>query len=543
MSVGMYTAREHNTQQCGDNECNEYRPRLTGVRNTRDSVNFATLIRSCAKSRQDYSLYLGDLLTSQNSPEPVHVIVPGISRTLRQDGANDGMLSEHLRGEKEKAESGRPTYQHILTLTNLRPAEQAAPEQVVQCDLQTGGALGFLGCRGTCLQLQSRFCWDDRDDPEQRRDYFLWYMLERITSLTFFRNLELGQVAQLPEVGIDYLLLFAFAHQLQKAVRLGMFRAYRVRAYNDLRVHGSVDLVRQLRHNLPFTGRIACRATEYDCSNSLTQLIRHTLEYIKSQRRYTEIRRVLRSNADYMRAVRQINEATAADYRPQERQAIMQASLRPLAHPYFSAYRDLQQFCLMILCHRAASYYGGRQGVWGLVFMGWWLWEAYLAAVLAALPLTHADSYGKLYGIRDAEGRNRYPDFYAADGDDTVILDAKYKAADRCTAGWRYQLADQEDLKQMLTYMLSPDLQARRGCQAALLYPSIEDGTDTTAKICASLHPWGHCRNAHLHLIRMPIPRHAGNYSTFAERMASAEASLLNLISKWLPAGGRKTVA
>ena len=543
MSVGMYTAREHNNQQCGANECNKYSPRLTEVRNAQDSVNFATLIRSCAKSRQDHSLYLGDLLTSQNSPEPVHVIVPGISRTLRQDGANDGMLSEHLQGEKEKAESDILEYQHILTLTNLRPTEQAAPEQVVQCDLQTGGALGFLGCRSTCLQLQSRFFWDDRYDPERRHDYFLWYMLERITTLTFFRSLELGQEAQLPEEGIDYLLLFAFAHQLQTAVRQGMFRAYRVRAYNDLRVHGSVDLTRQLRHNLPFTGRIACRATEYDCSNSLTQLIRHTLEYIKSQRRYAEICRALRRNADYMSAVRQINEVTAADYRSQERQAIMQANLRPLAHPYFSAYRDLQQLCLMILCHRAADYSGGRQGVWGLVFMGWWLWEAYLAAVLAALPLTHADNYGKRGGIRDAEGRDRYPDFYAADGDDKVILDAKYKEADRCAAGWRYLFADKKDLKQMLTYLLSPDLQARRSCQAALLYPSIEDGTDSSAKICASLHPWGHSRNAHLHLIRMPIPRHAGNYSAFVEWMASAEASLLNLISKWLPARRSKTAA
>lgn len=495
-------------------------PTKLEISDAQDCANLAILIKTCSHDGQDnpYTLYLKDLL---------HPAAP-IIMADREDIKNK--LHHHHEERKKDV---------VLKLTVLAPNRQAAPEQITACNLETGGMLGFLGYRGTCLQLQSRFFWDQNN--AQRPDYFLWYMLDKITAFSFFRDLELGQSTQESENAIDYLLIFAFAHQLQAAVRQGIFRTYRLRSSNDPYLRGNVDVTRHLRVNLPFTGRIACSAVEYDCSNSLTQLIRHTLEYIKSQRRYAEISTALQHNTSYMGAVRQIKEVTVSDYRPQKRQAIMQASLRPIAHPYFSAYRDLQHLCRMILTHRNANYSGGKQGVWGLLFTGWWLWEEYLAAVLKPLALTHADSGRKLHGIKDAEGWDRYPDFYAADGDDTVILDAKYKAADHRTAEWHYQLAEQNDLEQMLTYMCSDNLKARQSCRAAMLYPSIEDGTDSTTKICASLHPWGHSLNARLHLIRMPIPRRAGSYSEFKKRMLNAEESLLSIITPWLHPTSRNT--
>ena len=45
-------------------------------------------------------------------------------------------------------------------------------------------------------------------------------------------------------------------------------------------MRGTIDINRHLKLNLPFNGRVAYRTREFSHDNHVTELIRHTIEYI-----------------------------------------------------------------------------------------------------------------------------------------------------------------------------------------------------------------------------------------------------------------------
>ncbi|MDO5567501.1 MAG: hypothetical protein Q4G59_12640, partial [Planctomycetia bacterium] len=312
--------------------------------------------------------------------------------------------------------------------------------------LFTGNILGFIGLGNVSLRIYSRF---DEDD----KDYFLHYMLQKVLSISLF-DLK-------TDTGGDSIfdfLLYMFPPLLNKAVSQGLYREYQYFDRNDDNVRGVIDVGRHIQLNTPFRGKIAYRVREHTTDNKVTQLIRHTIEFIREK---SEFRSVL-SSPLAKDAVSIIDLATP-DYNRFSRQRIIAANLRGFAHPYYSAYQPLIKLCLQILRHEKLSYGKNDNDIYGILFDGAWLWEEYMATILRELRFTHPENRKKLGGKKLYKDNINviYPDFY----NDNIVIDAKYKILDPEKNNSRDPL--REDRFQIISYMHVME----KAC-GILLYPS-----------------------------------------------------------------------
>lgn len=75
-----------------------------------------------------------------------------------------------------------------------------------------------------------------------------------------------------------------FPKFLNEALSQGLYKEYKRNEYNDANVRGTIDINRHLRSNMPFNGRVAYRTREFSHDNHVTELIRHTIDYISKSR-------------------------------------------------------------------------------------------------------------------------------------------------------------------------------------------------------------------------------------------------------------------
>ena len=197
-------------------------------------------------------------------------------------------------------------------------------------------------------------------------------------------------------------------------------------------------------------GKVAYTTREYIYDNSITQLIRHTIEFLKSDKMTWEL---LYANKDTQGYIKQIINATPS-YRKGDIRKVLLANTKPKIHPYYSEYRPLQKLCLQILRREKLSCGQSSERIYGILFDGAWLWEEYLNLTLAKAGFTHPENKtgkGKIYPFKGKKRYARYPDFKR----DGVIADAKYKHLIRKSGnGDRVQEGlDRDDLNQMISYL------------------------------------------------------------------------------------------
>lgn len=394
---------------------------------------------------------------------------------------------------------------HLLifphSLSDCPDKIQDSPIFTIEGDntLVTGNLMGFVGYKDTRLRIYSRFSKPDE------QDYFLHYMLQRVFSINLF-DLQYGATNE----DIFDFLIYLFPAYLKRAYRQGLYKEYQTHRYNDTHIRGRIDIAQHIRLNLPFTGNVAYQTREYAYNNDLTQLIRHTIEYI---RQHPYAGGILQNDADTKDAVKAIEQATPT-YNRQERAQIINRNLRPVRHPYYSEYRYLQQLCLQILRHEELKYGTSDNEIYGILFDGAWLWEEYLNTLLAPAGFLHPrnkDNVGAIHLFHHPTSAPRYPDFHKPD----FILDAKYKGyTDK-----RVSEVDRNDLHQLIAYMYIQ--QASRG---GLVYPCT--GTDPDIPT-ASLDGYG----GSISLYGLPIPQHVPKWNDFQTQMRFSEQSLLSLIT------------
>ena len=343
---------------------------------------------------------------------------------------------------------GRPCYDQENSLLHVNEVK-----------IKTGNVMGFLGFSGkgswgTQLEIRSRFT------DNSKEDFFLHYLVEQVFKINLF-NLEYS-FTQVP--GLDFLYLL-FPYFLKKALGQGVFRSYQTFEKNDSAVRGTVNISHHLRQNQPFKGSVAYRSREYSYDNSMTQLIRHTIECIRRK----EIGpRILSLDEETRQGIKQIEMATNGTYSLQKRQKVLQENIRPVHHPYYTQYRNLQKLCLMILNHSAIRYEESRNSLYGLLFDGAWLWEEYLATILCDAKLgekqfihpTNKNRKGGIALFNNSKDDNEkisfskcyrriYPDFYRENVvcslQNGMILDAKYKGLEQGLV--------RDDLYQIISYM------------------------------------------------------------------------------------------
>lgn len=386
--------------------------------------------------------------------------------------------------------------------------------------LVTGNIMGFIGCDGTELAIASRF-------ETTSGDYFLHYMLQKA--------LQINVVDMPPSRGDDYMLDFLpylFPAFLKQALAQGLYRKYTHKRYNDANIKGTIDVMRHVRLNIPFLGKIAYNTREYSYDNDMTQLVRHTIEYLRTG---TVGNAVLNADAEIRAMAMQVESATPS-YNRNERPKVIRANLRAVNHPFFTAYKPLQALCLQILRQEKTSLGGEKDRIYGLLFRGDWLWEEYIAKALSHRNIQHKTHASLLFEC----GHGIIPDFIIEKGEHGALFigDAKYKRVNE-----RSNLSAREDYFQILAYMY------RYSCETGHIFFPFKDSNDADLQLaedCTKKYELTEYIANRIRVVRnetrskvveigLRIPQNCSSFSEFAETMSAIEKECLDKIEMARP--------
>ena len=364
--------------------------------------------------------------------------------------------------------------------------------------ISTGNVMGFIGVGNLQIKIKSRF-------DTGRDDYLLHYMLQKVLSFNLF---DLSHNNEQEDV-FDF-IMFMFPYFLKSALRQGVYREYQNYRHNDANLKGTIDIGRHIARNIPFVGNIAYSTREYSHDNNMTELIRHTIEFMKTKK-YGQS--VLNIDKETVENVNTIIEHTPL-YSKNDRGNIMSKNLRMKIHPYYTEYRPLQTLCMQILRMEEVKYGESDDEICGILFDGAWLWEEYVNTILSDIGFIHPENKlhkGGIYLFDDHSGV-RYPDFYK----DNFVLDAKYK---RLGSYDKVSKVDRDDVHQVIAYINA--LHATRGGfvaplekkQAKVPTSRLKDSTST------------------LSIFGIEISKTASSYADFCEKMKGMEKAFVESLS------------
>lgn len=360
--------------------------------------------------------------------------------------------------------------------------------------ITTGNVMGFIGVGDLQIKIKSRF-------DKERDDYLLHYMLQKVLSFNLF---DLSHNNEQEDV-FDF-IMFMFPYFLKSAMRQGIYREYQNYRHNNANLKGTIDIGRHIARNIPFVGNIAYSTREYSHDNNMTELIRHTIEFMKTKK-YGQS--VLNIDHETIENVKAIVEHTPL-YNKSDRSSIISKNLRMKTHPYYTEYRPLQTLCLQILRMEEVKYGESDDEIFGILFNGAWLWEEYVNTILSKVGFNHPENKlhkGGIYLFDDRSGI-RYPDFYK----DDFVLDAKYK---RLGSYEKVSNVGPDDVHQLIAYINA--LHASRGGFIAPLEKKQEKVPTSRLKDSTST----------LSIFGIEICKTASTYSDFCKKMQNNERAFL----------------
>ena len=378
----------------------------------------------------------------------------------------------------------------VMSILNTNDSEKVR--------ITTGNVMGFIGVDNLQIKIKSRF-------DVGRDDYLLHYMLQKVLSFNLF---DLSHNNEQEDV-FDF-IMFMFPYFLKAALRQGIYREYQNFRHNDANLRGTIDIGRHITRNVPFIGNIAYSTREYSHDNNMMELIRHTIEFMKTKR-YGQS--VLNIDKETIENVNSIIEHTPS-YNKNERNSVINKNLRIKAHPYYTEYRPLQTLCLQILRMEEMKYGESEDEICGILFDGAWLWEEYVNTILNKQGYIHPENKLHKGGIYLFEGHSgiRYPDFYK----DDMVLDAKYK---RLGSYDKVSKVDPDDVHQVMAYMSA--LHVDKGGFIAPLEKR-QDKIPTSRIMGTS---------SSLFILGIEISRVSSSYADFCEQMKEREMEFVQSIN------------
>lgn len=365
--------------------------------------------------------------------------------------------------------------------------------------IKSGNIMGFVGRKSQQLKIYSRF-------DSNNNDYFLHYMLQKVLSFNVF-NMEFTS----SEENVFDFLLYLFPTLLKHALRQGLYKEYRRKHCNDSEVRGTIDISRHIKENIPFRGTVAYNTREYSYDNSVTELIRHTIEFIRT---FPIGNTILSSDRIVEEYIRDIVLYTPS-YNRAERMRIINENLRPRCHPYYKEYMILQKLCVQILRQEEKNYVMDDDRFYGILFDGAWLWEEYLNTLLRDIEFKHPENKlgtGAIYLFE--HGGQRFPDFWKKD----IVLDAKYKRL--AVNGNSFDIS-RDDVHQIMAYMYR--LKANKG---GIICPYKGEKNKI---ISQNMHKDSYLGS--LSLYALAIPKNCSSYEDFTKRIVENERTLLEELS------------
>lgn len=355
--------------------------------------------------------------------------------------------------------------------------------------INTTNVVGFLSLDNIDINIKSRF--------SKEYDYFFYYLLSKV----FGVNITSLEHSFTNDRGFSF-LLFLFPYYFIEALKTGIYKKYITIHYNNCNVKGTIDFKRHLKYNLIDKSRIAYDAREHSINNNITQLIRHTIEYIKTK----PMGNMILKQKRIKEFINHIILATP-DYDKNQRQAIISKNLRKLVHPYYHKYEPLRKLCIQILRHEKLLYNKSSKKVYGILFNIAWLWEEYVNTLLSPLGFTH---YGKsiknnsnIYLLKNKTWQV-FPDF--VHDINKIVLDTKYKNLDKDDYP---KVADKH---QLISYMYT--LQSKKG---GFVYPSnITRDVKTYGEVL-------NIENSHIGQYPLFIPYNADTMKSFIRHIEDEE--------------------
>lgn len=408
----------------------------------------------------------------------------------------------NLTGKIADKTLGQLEHEGVFVFPELiKDTEDIAQEQMllqsVNDTYRSGNVMGFLGYGDERLIIESRFCRDGED-------YFFQYLLDKV--LDFPNIVDLESDANHDNRLFNF-LLFLFPHYLKAAMRKGLFKKYIHRGYNDVNVKGAIDVARHIKLNTPFVGNVAYSQREFSYDNSLMELVRHTIEFIKRKPYGGKLLVKVKDE------VKLVIVATPGYALYNQQRIIEQNKNNAVRHAYFREYSALQRLCLLILRHQKHQIGLGSRQIYGILFDGAWLWEEYINSLIGDIFYHPMNKSGK--GAQRLFNGNIgliYPDFISRNSKTRLIADAKYKPIDNI---------GNRDYLQVLAYMFRFD--AKSGYY---LYPEAEGYNDLKLWMnCGSTYEANVMPRNDISITKhgLKIPVDAKDYSEFIARLKIQE--------------------
>ncbi len=382
--------------------------------------------------------------------------------------------------------------------------------------ITTNNIVGFIGYNGTDIHIRSRFSKD-------KDDFFLYYMMEKVFAVN---KVNFKTSTSRKDAVFDLMFIF-FPKLLKEALTQGVYKQYVYHEYNDANVRGSIDINRHIRYNIPFNGRIAYRTREFSYDNPVTQLIRHTIEFIRKK---PFGQSVLHNDAETEGCVQQIILATPT-YTERQRQVVVNDNLRPFSHPYFTKYAALIKLCLSILRHERLAYGDNKdEKVYGVLIDAAWLWEEYIAGVVNEIGGNHYTKKNSKYKLFEDEGGEfqqivldyLYPG--EEDGKNTWVADAKYIPLDEEQN--KNMSADRAGDIYYKTIMYMYRFNTEKG----FLFHPVRSDSENKVSLSTYNIPGG--RGGKLHKVGKCIPQSEDGYGSFKKVIGEREKAFKEKIAK-----------
>ncbi len=388
-------------------------------------------------------------------------------------------------------------------------------------ELRTGNLVGFIGNDKVQLEINSRFSTEREEKKEDKRvDFFLYYMLSKVFNVNIV-DMQVGS-GSIKELN---LLFFMFPRLLKEAMSQGVFKQYVKREYNNCNIRGTIDISKHIRKNYPSNGRIAYTTREFSYDNNITQLIRHTIEYISSM---PDGRSLLKGDEDLEMCTRIIKEVTPT-YQKKARERVINDNNRPTTHPYFTKYKVLQNLCLAILRKEKMSHGSMNNKIHGLLIDVAWLWEEYIGITMREAGFAHhtSDNAFKLFERTDEEQfQNIIPDYVWEQEGKSVIADAKYIPLDE----YHHINADKASAVYYKTIMYM----YRFATNIGILFHPCKPKENADMQVTFNDYQVANGRNCHLYKVGLVIPdcKKYNEYKDFKEELEKREISFNDTVKR-----------
>jgi len=387
----------------------------------------------------------------------------------------------------------------------------------------THNVMGFIGRKNEFVKITSRFP-TRKKDPNVDNDYFLRYLIEKALKIPNIVSLDLLSGK---DVMFD-LLVFLLPDRIREAMRKGLYKTYVTYKYNDSNVKGVIDIPRHIKMNTPCIGKIAYNVRELSYDNYVTELVRHTIEFIYETGRGT----ILEGERENVQDIR----FHTPRYNPADRQKIISINKKNIVtHTYYSEYRELQSLCLDILQYFMKGVGKDDNGdqIHGVLFDGWSLWENYVYTLVKDFGFLHPDNRteeGKEWLFVNEKTLNGnqeiFSDFISESEKPRIIMDAKYKPMGNIK---------RDDYFQVLSYMYRFDSKV-----GFYLYPyEPKENEETTLKLYLKKGYYPNDEEAKekhddIFVIKhgLKVPTNAKDYYDFVETMKKSEESFTNYIKE-----------